>query len=51
MKNKFPYESPEIDLIRFSNVDIMSGSGGEGGTTPPPETDWEDDNVMGDGWV
>ena len=48
MKRKSPYASPEITLFKFNSIDIITTSGG---SSKPPETDWEDDNVMGDGWV
>ncbi len=53
MNLKFPYEAPKIALIKFISSDIITVSGGNSNLDTPitPETDWEDDNVMGDGWL
>ena len=52
MENKLIYTPPKINLFQLSSIDIITSSGNDNIDTPPsPETDWDDDNVIGDGWV
>ena len=52
MRLKLPYEHPDITVVFINTTDIITASGGSNTPPPPtPETDWEDDNVIDDGWI
>ncbi|MBR7111525.1 MAG: hypothetical protein IKC75_01165 [Clostridia bacterium] len=52
MRLKLPYERPNTSVVLINITDIITASSGTNTPPPPtPETDWEDDNVIDDGWI
>ena len=43
MEKKLPYETPKLAIIQPDPNDII--------TTSTPDHEWNDDNVMDEGWL